>query len=280
MMSYSFGVFACGEIGRLAVELFREKKEQLKFVVLHRANMWNMNEKIQDALRDFKDTYVYYYENNKQLLKICGGIDVVILAFWGGYIKDELLNMPKFGYINLHTSYLPYGKGKHPHYWSLVDEKPYGVTVMKIDSGLDTGQIIFQKKIEISWSDTGKSLYYKAMYAMAELLDEKKDEILNLNFDLIEQNGTGTFHYGKELEENSRIFLEEKYTARNLLNILRARTFRPFPAAYFIEEGKKYEVTVKIKEVTEEFDNSKISYEDVMCDYQNYLKMKNSVNSE
>lgn len=84
MMSYSFGVFACGEIGRLAVELFREKKEQLKFVVLDYANMWNMNEKILDALKEFRDTCVYYYENNKQLLEICNGIDAVVLAFWGG----------------------------------------------------------------------------------------------------------------------------------------------------------------------------------------------------
>lgn len=83
-MSYSFGVFACGEIGRLAVELFREKKEQLKFVVLDYANMWNMNGKILNALNDFEDTCIYYYGNNKQLLEICNNIDAVILAFWGG----------------------------------------------------------------------------------------------------------------------------------------------------------------------------------------------------
>lgn len=206
-------------------------------------------------------------------MDICSGTDAVVLAFWGGgVIRDELLNAPKFGFINLHTSYLPYGKGKHPHYWSIVDEKPYGVTIMKIDSGLDTGQIIFQKEIEVSWPDTGKTLYFKAMQAMSELLTEKRDEILNLHFDLVGQTESGTFHYEKELEQNSRIVLDQEYTARNLLNIIRARTFRPFPAAYFTDSGKKYEVTVQIKEVTEDFSNADSDYDSIMCDYRNLSK--------
>lgn len=273
-MGCSFGVFACSEIGRLAIELFKENKEQLKFVVLDHADMWNLNERILDTLSGFKSTSVYYYTNDDEILDVCRNVDAVILAFWGRKIKGDLLKAPKFGYLNLHTSYLPYGKGKHPHYWSLVDEKPYGVTIMKIDSGLDTGEIIFQKEIEILWSDTGKTLYFKAIYAMKSLLIEKKDEILNLNFQLMKQDNVGTHHYAYEIEDSSHIDLEREYKAKDLLNIIRARTFRPFPAAYFTDSGKKYEVTINIAEVVKEFNGNEINYEEIMNDYRNLCEIE------
>ena len=53
-------------------------------VVLDHADMWNMNAKILDALKDFKDTRIYYHTDQEQLLDICSGTDAVVLAFWGG----------------------------------------------------------------------------------------------------------------------------------------------------------------------------------------------------
>lgn len=271
-MSKTFGIFACGEIGRLAVKVFTDRKEQLKFVLLNPMNHWNWNNKIIEELKDFKGTKIYYYTNDSEILPMCKKVDAVILAFWGEIIKDELLDAPSFGYINLHTSFLPYGKGKHPHYWSLVEEKPYGVTIMKIDSGLDTGKIIFQKKIDVSWTDTGETLYFKAFRAMDELLYEKRNQILELDFDLKDQKEIGTFHYGREIDKSSMIDLNKTYTAKKLLNILRARTFRPFPAAYFWDDGKKYEITVQITEVKKELDISKIDYEKIAKDGQKQIE--------
>ncbi|MCS6820651.1 MAG: hypothetical protein NZ551_02175, partial [Microscillaceae bacterium] len=59
----------------------------------------------------------------------------------------------------------------------------------------------------------------------------------------------GSFHWGKELEQASQIDLDATYTARNLLNLLRARTFEGYPSCYFIENGEKYEVRINIKRV-------------------------------
>ena len=262
-MSYGFGIFACGDVGLASVKMFHASPRQLKLVVLDEANFWNKNKIILEELRSFPDTKVIYYSNDENLIKELAGIDVVILAYWGKLIKGELFRLPRYGYINLHTSYLPYGKGKHPHYWSIVEDTPYGVSIMKIDEGLDTGDIIFQKEIKISWLDTGKSLYFKGIRAIEELLEEKKYDILNLDFCTKQQSGTGTFHYGKEIEENSQIVLDRKYTAKDLLNILRARTFAPFPAAYFIDHGEKYEVRINITKVEKPFDSKEIDYEKI-----------------
>ena len=262
-MSYNFAVFACGDVGLASVKMFHNSPRQLKLVVLDEANFWNKNKIILEELKSFSDTKVIYYLNDESLIKELAGIDVVILAYWGKLIQNQLLELPKYGYINLHTSYLPYGKGKHAHYWSLVENTPYGVSIMKIDEGLDTGQIIFQKEIKKSWLDTGKSLYFKGIRAVEELLEEKKYDILNLNFCTEQQLGEGTFHYGKEIDEDSRIVLDKEYTAKTLLNILRARTFPPFPAAYFIDNGEKYEVRIDITKVEKPFDSNEVDYDNI-----------------
>ena len=141
-MDYKFGVFAYGDVGLAAVKIFRNSKKQLKLVLLDKENFWNKNKLILEELKDFPDTKIMYYEKEQELIEECKKLDMIVLAWWGRIIKGELLEAPSHGFINLHTSLLPYGKGKHPHYWSLVEENPYGVTIMKIDSGLDTGAVI------------------------------------------------------------------------------------------------------------------------------------------
>ena len=86
-----------------------------------------------------------------------------------------------------------------------------------------------------------------------------------MRLDFIEQpqEGEGTFHLGKEIYQNSFIDLEKQYRARDLLNIIRARTFAPFPAAYFTEAGDKYEVRIEIKKVEKEFDSKNINYDEI-----------------
>lgn len=262
-MDYNFAVFAYGDVGLAAVKIFRDRKKQLKFVLLDRENFWNKNELIIEELKNYPDTEIVYYENEEELIVKCKELDMVILAWWGRIIKGELLEAPRHGYINLHTSFLPYGKGKHPHYWSLVEEKPYGVTIMKIDAGLDTGAIIYQREIEKTWEDTGKTLYFKGIHEMCDLLEEKKENLLNLKFEERVQVEEGTFHFGKEINEDSIIHLDEKYRARDLLNKIRARTFEPFPASYFMEGGEKYEVRISIKKEEKPFDSKEINYEEI-----------------
>lgn len=255
----TFGICAVGIVGELAIKIFEESKEQLKFVVLDKADFWNRNEHILRILEDYQQTEVYYYENDEQMISLCEGIDAVILAYWGKVIGEDLLEIPKWGFINLHTSYLPYGKCKHSHYWAIVENTPYGATIMKIDSGLDTGEIIYQKKIIPEWEDTGKSLYIKGILAIKELLESHKNELLSLEMTTKPQIGEGTFHYGSELDKNAFIDLEREYTARELLNIMRARSFSPHPGAYFYDGNEKYEIEISIKKTRDQI--NKINYE-------------------
>lgn len=89
-------------------------------------------------------------------------IDLGVLAWWPKIVKSPLLELPKWGFVNTHPSLLPYNRGKHYNYWALVEGSPFGVTLHRVDSGVDTGEVIAQQCIHYNWCDTGETLYRKA----------------------------------------------------------------------------------------------------------------------
>lgn len=91
-----------------------------------------------------------------------------------------------------------------------------------------------------------ESLFCKAQSEIIILFKEAYKEIINFNFYRKEQDlKQGSCHNAKELEASSEVFLEKKYTARELFNFLRARTFPPYDGCYFYENKEKYEIQIK-----------------------------------
>ncbi len=175
------------------------------------------------------------------------GLDLVVLAWWPHIIKQPLISLPRLGCLNFHPSLLPRNRGKHYNFWSLVEESPFGVTLHFVTEGVDDGDIAFQAAIATTWEDTGKTLYLKAQEEIVALFKRSFPQILTGDIPRVEQQlWQGSFHKAAELEAASQIDLDRKYTARELLNLLRARTFLPHPAAWFVEGGQKYEVRVQI----------------------------------
>lgn len=171
-----------------------------------------------------------------------------ILAWWPKIVKPHIRKVPKHGFLNTHPSLLPYNRGKHPNFWSIVEGVPFGVTLHLIDDGIDTGDIVAQRVIPYGWCDTGESLYAKGLAYMIELFKETYPKLRAGNIEPKKQDGTlATFHRGAELDGASRVDLNATYTARQLLDLIRARTFHGHPACWFEECGDTYEVTVTIK---------------------------------
>lgn len=175
--------------------------------------------------------------------------DLGILAWWPKVIEEDLLIAATHGFVNFHPSLLPYNRGKHYNFWAIVERAPFGVTLHFADKEVDSGDIIFQKSITYSWTDTGSTLYHKAQKEIVELFREHYPILRTLKIPRKKQDlSRGSFHRASELDQISRIDLEQSYNVRQLLNLLRARTFEGFPACWFEDEGKKYEVRIQIKE--------------------------------
>jgi len=165
-------------------------------------------------------------------------------------LKKPLLYTPRLGFINTHPSLLPHNRGKHYNFWALVEQAPFGVTLHCVDSGVDTGPIVAQSTLAYDWCDTGETLYNKAKTAMVELFCKTYPILRTEQYDTKPQNaGMGSFHRASELESASQIDLDALYRARDLLNLLRARTFQGYPGCWFEEAGNCYEISVKIRKV-------------------------------
>ncbi len=99
--------------------------------------------------------------------------DLFVVAAFGQILSSELLHMPRYGCINIHASLLPKYRGVSPIQQAILDgEKQSGVTIMQMDEGLDTGDILTQTAVSILPEDTGDSLHDKLMEAGAGLVVE------------------------------------------------------------------------------------------------------------
>ena len=88
--------------------------------------------------------------------------DIFVVAAFGQILPKELLEVPKYGCINVHASLLPKYRGAAPIQWSILNGDAYtGVTIMQMGEGLDDGDIIMQEKVEIDGEETGGSLFDK-----------------------------------------------------------------------------------------------------------------------
>jgi methionyl-tRNA formyltransferase len=176
--------------------------------------------------------------------------DYGFLLWWPNIVRADTLAIPRFGFVNTHPSFLPHNRGKHYNFWAIVEEAPFGVSLHYVEEGIDCGAIVAQQRIDYSWEDTGGTLYEKAQDAICNLFRSTYPNLRQGRFKGAPQDlSKGSFHWGKELEEASLIDLVKTYTAKELLNLLRARTFKGKPACRFREGDEEFEVRVTISKV-------------------------------
>jgi UDP-4-amino-4-deoxy-L-arabinose formyltransferase/UDP-glucuronic acid dehydrogenase (UDP-4-keto-hexauronic acid decarboxylating) len=156
--------------------------------------------------------------------------DVIFSFYYRKMIGREILDLPRVGAFNLHGSYLPYYRGRCPVNWVIINgEKQSGVTLHYMVEKPDAGDIVGQKPVLITASDTAKTLYDKLCGAAKELLNEvlplmKKGQIRRQKQDL----SLGSY-YGGRRPEDGRI--DWKKSADEIYNLIRAVT-EPYPGAF------------------------------------------------
>lgn len=106
--------------------------------------------------------------------------DIIIVAAYGKILPKAILDMPEFGCINVHTSLLPDYKGAAPIQWAILNgEKETGVTIMYMDEGCDTGDIISAETLSIADDETGGGLHDKLAVLGGELLVRTLPSVLD-----------------------------------------------------------------------------------------------------
>ncbi|MDI4480149.1 hypothetical protein E6P72_03450 [Moraxella osloensis] len=177
-------------------------------------------------------------------------VDYIFGIHFPYIIKNELINLPKVGFLNLHPAYLPFNKGWHTPSWAILDESKYGATLHFMSEELDGGDIIAQEELEVSSTVTANELYRRALKLEEELFYKNLESLLTLNPIRNKQVTSGTSHNKKDLQKIQNINISEKTYPLELLKKLRALTTNnPNEAAYIIIDGKKIGINVKLFEM-------------------------------
>jgi len=126
--------------------------------------------------------------------------DHVVSFGYRHILSPKVISSSRSKIINLHMSYLPYNRGAHSNFWSFYDQTPAGISIHLIDSGIDTGPILMQRRVEFSSFEVTFEQTYQRLFSEIELLfEESAEELLGSPIQGRAQSGVGSYHSLKDL---------------------------------------------------------------------------------
>jgi methionyl-tRNA formyltransferase len=156
--------------------------------------------------------------------------DLIVVAAFGQILRPDLLDLPKWGCINIHGSLLPRGRGAAPIQAAiLAGDKETGITIMKMDPGVDTGPVLSQRYIPISPEDTAGTLFKKLAPLGASLLLETLPRYLSGELLPRPQPAEGITYAPMLKKEDGRL----DFTQPAAVLERRVRAFNPWPGTWF-----------------------------------------------
>lgn len=196
----------------------------------------------EEALRHNLPVYQPVKVREPEFFKVLEELapDVIVVAAFGQIIPKSILDLPRGGCLNIHASLLPKYRGAAPIQYAVIDgEKESGVTIMRMGTGLDTGDMISRKIVPITPEETGGSLFDKLSLAGADLLAETLPPVMD-----------GTAVYEKQPEESPTPYaamitkqmglMDFEKKAEELERLVRGLS--PWPSAYAYLNGKTLKV--------------------------------------
>lgn len=165
--------------------------------------------------------------------------DIMVTCAFGQIISQEILDIPKYGVINIHASLLPKYRGSSPIQWCLINgETETGVTIMRTALAVDSGDILLQKKIAILPDENAGQLFDRLAVLGGEAIVEALDLIKSGKAVYTPQDENLATHYPMISKEDGRI--DWSKSAREVFNKMRG--FTPWPSAFTYLDGKLFKV--------------------------------------
>ncbi|KKC05574.1 methionyl-tRNA formyltransferase [Mycobacterium nebraskense] len=166
--------------------------------------------------------------------------DVVVVNSWYYRMPAELYDLPLHGTLNLHDSLLPRFTGFSPVLWALISgESQFGLTVHRMDDGLDTGDILVQRSVPIGPTDTGTELVLRGMDLIPDVLEEALSALESGTAVWRPQNKAERTYFHKRSERDSLI--DWNWSAGDLERFVRALS-DPYPPAFTFYRGEQIEI--------------------------------------
>lgn len=165
--------------------------------------------------------------------------DIMVVVAFGQILTKEILDMPKYGCVNVHASLLPKYRGAAPIQWAVINgEKVSGVTTMRMDEGIDTGDMILKEEVELDSEETGGSLFERLAKTGAELCIKTLTAI---------EDGTATYTPQDNAQATHTKMIKKQLgeidftkSAEEIERLIRG--LNPWPSAYTHWNGKTLKI--------------------------------------
>lgn len=194
--------------------------------------------------------------------------DLSIVVAYGNILPEEIINMPKFGTLNIHYSLLPKYRGAIPLEAALLNgDKETGVTIQKMVRKLDAGDIVAQEKVNISAEIKKEDLRKILIEAGAKLLSKILPEYTEGKIIPIPQDESLVSHYGKINKEDGEINLKDE----PLTLWHKYRAYGGWPGIYFFKDGKRIKITLA------KYENNSFMIERVIPEGKKEIDYKNLI---
>ncbi len=162
--------------------------------------------------------------------------DVMVVVAFGQILPKDLLDIPKYGCVNVHASLLPKYRGAAPIQWAVIrGEKVSGVTTMQMDVGLDTGDMLLKAEVPLAEDETGGSLHDKLSVLGGDLLIETLKGLEAGTIQPEKQDDSQTGEYARMLDK-ALGKIDFSMTAEEIERLIRG--LNPWPSAYTSYHGK------------------------------------------
>lgn len=200
-----------------------------------------------------KDIPVYQpvkVRNNKEVINEIKNLnpDIIAVVAYGKILPKEILDIPRYGCVNVHSSLLPKYRGSAPMQWAIINgEEKTGVTTMLMDVGMDTGDMLLKEEIDILDSDNLETIHDKLMIIGGDLLVKTLDKLVDGTIARKKQDNNFSL---APMISRETTHIDFNKNAREIFNFVRGLS--PYPGTFMKgENGKIYkvfEVSYEIRE--------------------------------
>lgn len=165
--------------------------------------------------------------------------DIFVVAAFGQILSKEILDMPKYGCVNIHASLLPKYRGAAPIQWAVIDgEEETGVTIQQMNEGVDTGDILTQEVVKLDAKETGASLFDKLAVCGAGLIVKTLEEIERGSLTPVKQDESKSTHAKMLSKDMGKLdFSQEAVVLERKI-----RGLNSWPSAYTYFKGKTLKI--------------------------------------
>ena len=233
-------IFYGREMGEKIFKILKEDKK-LEIVYAIKVNNAQSLNKINFDKKQKKKSWRVIFKKLKKIDNF-----TIISAWWGFIIPSEILKLSKKNMINLHPSFLPFGKGKYSNIWAILNNEPYGATLSSLSNSIDQGGIYVQKKINYELSDTAEDIYHQSLKHLINLFKKNYKKILSGKIISKKSHIKGSYYSSSKITNLRKLYLNKRYTLLELIKKINACTFTGQPKAYFTKGKKKYNLELKI----------------------------------